>query len=91
MTGSLATLEVPRKRQEEAFQYLKQEFEKVGCKVTKGDDAGEPTFEIEQSPEMAELYQKAINTDEEVEILEKWSVFVNILLRKYFKKFRRHL
>lgn len=91
MTGSFATLQVPKNREEAALKYLKSEFERLHCKVRRGEDGGEPTFEIDQPPEIEVIYNKDINTVDEAETLEKWSVFSQTLLRRYYKRYKRHL
>lgn len=91
MIGSFATLPVPKDRDEKALAYLKREFERLHAKVSFGNDAGEKTIEIDLPPEILVIREKDINTVDEAETLEKWLIFSNTIMRRYFKRFKRHL
>ncbi len=94
--GTYGTFDCPIKRQEEAFSFLKIEFEKIRGTVRRQmnpHDFGEyPSFEIDYPEEIAYFDENDFNFEdvEEVERAEQKEEFhrrANEIYVEYLKKF----
>lgn len=91
MIGSYATVPVPKNKEKVALEFLKEQFGRLHCEVRFGSDCGEKTIEIDLPREIKEINDKEINTKEELITLDKWLSFSGTILRRYYKRYRRHI
>lgn len=99
--GTYTTFDCPTEKIDEAYEFLKKEFEKINGvvrKVINDHDLGfYPSFEIDYPKKLENIDEDAEYEDldnEEIEIMEEkndWITEANIIETAYYSKFGKYL
>ena len=92
--GTYSTIDCPTEEQNEALEFLKLEFEKIGGdvrKVMNDHDFGPyPSFEIDYPDKLNDIDEYNISVEQQ-KMLDEWHESADRIQEDYFNKFEKYL